>query len=172
MNRILDGVGANYHFFMNSVKAISEVIQMAGLTPKSCRIICANTVANKGKLPAGFKISSTCDPVKTINFYTSTCFEGCDILDTKGRTFIVCDPNRKNTLLDISTSMLQICGRIRDSEFKNDMVIIYNTTRYEKEDTLDAFETRVQEEISKAEKNALALNIMDEGLRSQILAKM
>ena len=68
--------------------------------------------------------------------------------------------------------MLQICGRIRNSEYKNDMVIIYNTTRYEKDDTLDAFEARVQEEISKAEKNALALNIMDEGLRSQILAKM
>ena len=172
MNRILDGVGANYHIFMNSVKAISEVIQMAGLTPKNCRIICANTVANKGKLPPGFKISSTNDPVKTINFYTSTCFEGCDIMDTNGRTFIVCDPNRKNTLLDISTSMLQICGRIRNSEYKNDMVIIYNTTRYEKDDTLDAFEARVQEEISKAEKNALALNIMDEGLRNQILAKM
>lgn len=172
MNRILDGVGANYHIFMNSVKAISEVIQMAGLTPKNCRIICANTVANKGKLPSGFKISSTNDPVKTINFYTSTCFEGCDIMDTNGRTFIVCDPNRKNTLLDISTSMLQICGRIRNSEYKNDMVIIYNTTRYEKDDTLDAFEARVQEEISKAEKNALALNIMDEGLRNQILAKM
>ena len=65
-----------------------------------------------------------------------------------------------------------IVNQIRDSEFKNDMVIIYNTTRYEKDDTLDAFEARVQEEISKAEKNALALNIMDEGLRNQILAKM
>ena len=172
MNRILDGVGANYHMFMNSVKAISEVIQMAGLKPENCRIICADTTGNKSKLPAGFQISSTSDPVKTINFYTSTCFEGCDIFDPKGRTFIICDPNRKNTLLDISTSMLQICGRIRDSEYKNDMGIIYNTTRYEKDDTLDAFEARIEEEISKAEKNALGLNIMDQGLRNQILSKM
>ena len=158
--------------FMNSVKGICEVIQLAGLTPENCRVVCANTKDNKDKLPPGFKISSPGDQVKTINFYTSTCFEGCDILDTNGRTFIICDPNRTNTLLDITTSMRQICGRIRNTRYKHDMTIIFNTTRYEDADTFEAYEARVKEEVQKAEKNARGLNEMDEEFRNQIIAKI
>ena len=171
-NRIIDGVGANYHMFMNSVKGISEVIQLAGLKPENCRIICANTSANKSKLPEGFDISSPGNPVKTINFYTSTCFEGCDIYDPNGRTFIICDPNRKNTILDISTSMRQICGRIRNTRYKHDMTIIFNTTRYEDADTFEAYKARVEEEVRKAEKNAKGLNELDADFRNQIIAKI
>ena len=158
--------------FMNSVKGISEVIQLGGLKPEDCRVICSNKQANKEKLPEGFEISSPDDPVKTINFYTSTCFEGCDILDPNGRTFIICDPNRKNTLLDISTSMRQICGRIRNTRYKHDMTVIFNTTRYEDADTFEAYKARVEEEVRKADKNVKGLNEMDEDFRKQIIAKI
>ena len=91
-NKIIDGVGSNYHMFMNSVRGIVEIIQLASLRPEDCRIICAKNSINKTKLKAGFEIASTTDPVKRINFYTSTCFEGCDLKDTEGRIFIICDP--------------------------------------------------------------------------------
>ena len=171
-NRITDDVGANYHMFFNSVRAISDIIQMGGLRPEDCRIICSTGNNNQDKLPAGFKIASTTDPVKPINFYTSTCFEGCDIYDPNGYTFIICDPNRPNTLLDISTSMLQICGRIRESKYKGHMALIYNTTRYEDADTLEAYKERVKEEVQKAERNVMAMNMMDEEFRKQIMAKI
>lgn len=91
-NRIIDNTGANYHMFLNSVRGIIEIIQMVSLRPEDCRIICADKKDNEKILPTGFKIASTTDPVKTINFYTSTCFEGCDIMDRNSRTFIICDP--------------------------------------------------------------------------------
>lgn len=171
-NRIKDRVGANYHLFMNSVKGISDVIEAAGLTPENCRIVCANNEENKGKLPLGFGISLPGGKVKEINFYTSTCFEGCDIYDTNGRTFIICDPHRVNTLLDISTSMRQICGRIRKSEYKDDMTIIFNTIRYEDADTFEDYKARLDEEVKKAARNAKGLNEMDEDLRKQIIEKI
>ena len=171
-NRIIDGVGANYHLFFNSVKGIVEVILLAGLKPENCRVICANTQENKDKLPEGFSISTPGDEVRTINFYTSTCFEGCDILDTNGRTFIICDPNRPNSILDISTSIRQICGRIRNTDYKNQLTIIFNTTRYEDADTFEAYKAGVDEEVRKASMNAEGLNMMDADFRNQIIAKI
>lgn len=153
-NLILDGGEINYHFFMNSVWGIKEAVEKGGLSPDNCRIICADNKENRAKLPKGFSISTPGDPAKPINFYTSTCFEGCDILDENGRTFIVCDPHRPNTLLDISTSMLQICGRIRNSRFRGQMTLIFNTTRYEEEETLDQFIKRIERETAEAEENA------------------
>ena len=152
-NRIKDGTGPNYHMFMNSVKGIVDIINKAKLTPENCRVVCANTEKNKSKLPDGFTISSANDPVKTINFYTSTCFEGCDLLDENSRTFIICDPNRPTTVLDISTSMLQICGRIRNSRHRGEMTLIYNTTRYEEEESLELYMKRIESEIAEAEED-------------------
>lgn len=158
--------------FFNSVKGISNVLSLAGLTPENTKVVCANTKENKSKLPEGFVISGPNDPPKTINFYTSTCFEGCDIYDPIGRTFIICDPHRPNSLLDISTSMLQICGRIRETLYKDDMTIIFNTTRYEDEDTLEAYMARQQKEIEEADQIARALNETPESFRDQIIAKI
>jgi hypothetical protein len=159
--------------FFNSVRGISNVITLAGLTPKNTKVVCANTKENKSKLPDGFEISGPNDPPKTINFYTSTCFEGCDIYDPIGRTFIICDPHRPNSLLDISTSMLQICGRIRDNEmYKDDMTIIFNTTRYEDEDTLEAYVERQKKEIEEADQIAKALNETPERFRNQIITRI
>ena len=157
-NRISDNHNVNFHMFMNSVKGIAQIIGKAGLTPENCRVVCSNSKENLAKLPEGFTISTSNDPVKPVNFYTSTCFEGCDIMDEYGRTFIICDPHKPNTLLDISTSMLQICGRIRDSKYKEEMTLIYNTTRYEEEETLEQYIERIDREKAEAEKDAEWLN--------------
>lgn len=173
MNRIKDGSGPNYHMFMNSVKGISEIIRKAGLTPENCRVVCASTGKNKSKLPEGFAISTANDPVKTINFYTSTCFEGCDLFDWESRTFIICDPNKPNTVLDISTSMLQICGRIRNSRNNGEMTLIYNTTRYEEEASLDLYLQRIEDEIAEAAEDIDWLNNgPDTRLRRQLLLEL
>lgn len=158
--------------FFNSVRGIANVITYAGLTPENTKVVCSNNKDNKAKLPEGFEISGPSDPPKTINFYTSTCFEGCDIYDPIGRTYIICDPHRPHSLLDISTSMLQICGRIRETMYKDDMTIIFNTTRYEDEDTLEAYMARQQEEIEEAEQTVKALNEAPESFRKQVIARI
>jgi len=170
-NRITDGIGANYHMFFNSVRGIVEVVQYAGLKPEECRIICADRAENWKKLPKGFQIESTSDPVKTINFYTSTCFEGCDIYDENGRTFIICDPYRPNTLLDITTSMRQICGRIRKTNHEG-VAIIWNQSHYEDTDSYDAFEARLHKDRMDAEQNVMAINSMTSDLRKKWIANM
>jgi len=74
--------------------------------------------------------SSTTDTPKKINFLTSTVFEGSDIYDENGRIIIVSDPSKSNTLLDISTSIQQIAGRIRNSKYMNCITHLFKTTRY------------------------------------------
>jgi hypothetical protein len=87
----------------------------------------------------GFDIvDSTTDP-KKFNFYTSTCFEGQDIYDENGRTFIVSEPHKQHTMMDISTSFIQICGRIRNSKYNGEIIHIYATSYYKDYPTLKEF---------------------------------
>lgn len=80
--------GGNAHFFVNSVEFIAKVIKDAGLTPDQVKVVCSNGVGslerNTAKLGTAYPIERPHDPVKRINFYTSTCFEGCDIMDEDG----------------------------------------------------------------------------------------
>lgn len=118
----------NLHFFLNSVDGISSIIKECDLNKEDVRIVCANNKKNKDKL-SGFSIQSTKDLVKKINFYTSTAFEGCDIYDKDAEIFVLCNGNRAHTLLDISTTLFQVAGRIRDIK-DNTVNLIYTTTRY------------------------------------------
>ena len=68
--------------------------------------------------------------VKKLNFYTSCAFEGCDIYDKNGLCIIICDTNIATTILDISTKIRQICGRLRDSKYKDECVIILNSSKH------------------------------------------
>ncbi|MFR4024465.1 MAG: hypothetical protein ACLTZY_00300 [Alistipes indistinctus] len=84
----------------------TKVIDLAKLTPEQVKVVCSvsgdNGENNQRKLGKDYPIGQPSDPVKKINFYTSTCFEGCDIYDENGVTFIVSDGNKSHTLLDIS----------------------------------------------------------------------
>lgn len=132
--RVKHGGKDNYHIFLNSVQGISRIIRLAGLMPEDCRIVCSQSEdsrnRNQNKLPLGFTIGSTTDPVKLFNFYTSTCFEGQDIFDENGRTFIVSEKYRDYTKMDIQTSLLQICGRIRDSKYRTEITQLYSFSKY------------------------------------------
>lgn len=155
-SRIKEGGESNYHVFLNSVKGISRIIRLANLTPENTRIVCSDSNSTN-RLPAGFDIAKTTDEVKTINFYTSTCFEGQDIYDKNGRSFIVSEGYRDHTKIDISTTMIQICGRIRNSEYKNEVVQIYATSHY-KDVSLEEFEKELKKEVEDARHDAQQYN--------------
>ena len=154
-NKIIKNGDCNYHIFLNSVEDISSIIRTAKLTPENTRVICSQSEdtlrKNLGKLPEGFTISKALDELKPISFYTSTCFEGQDIIDNNGRTFIVSNARKEHTMIDISTSFIQICGRIRQSQYNDEIVHFYSTTRYNSEVSLEEFERATYKALEKAQ---------------------
>lgn len=160
-SRIKNGGDDNFHIFINSVEGIAKIIRRANLSPSDCRIVCSRSESslskNKEKLPSGFEIQTTTDPVRLFNFYTSTCFEGQDIYDEFGRTFIVSEKSKDHTKMDVRTTLPQICGRIRDSRYKNEITQIYSESLY-KEVTKEEFEKNIRMKVEKAEHDAKLLN--------------
>ena len=166
----------NLHIFVNSVEFIAKVIDTLKLAPEAVKIVCSTSgesrQENQRKLGNAYPIGQPSDPAKKINFYTSTCFEGCDIFDSDGVTFIVSDGRKAHTLLDISTLFTQICGRIRDSRYKAQIVHVYSTTKYSKAVTLDEFVAATQRTLAQAEKFASDINAVDEPSREKLLKKI
>lgn len=118
----------NLHLFCNSVDFIKDVVKAGNIKPEDVRIVCSQDDKNKLKL-SGYKIETTKHPVKRINFYTSTCFEGCDIYDTNGKIYVFSDGTKAHTLVDISTTLPQIAGRIRNIK-DGSIDLIYRNSRY------------------------------------------
>lgn len=131
VNEIKKAESENYnlHIFINSVNTIRAIVkQLNGI---NYRTICSKESENKDfKLGGILKVSSINSPIQKINFYTATAFEGVDIYDPIGRTIIVSDTHIAQTLIDISTLMIQICGRLRDSEYKDEVLFICNTSNH------------------------------------------
>lgn len=148
--------GSNYHIFLNSVKGISSIIKKAKLKKEEVRIVCSynndSYKRNIEKLPTGFEIEDSNTIPKAFNFYTSTCFEGQDIYDPNGRTFIVSEPHKQHTMMDISTSLIQICGRIRNSKYNGEVIQIYSTSYYRDYPTLEDFKIYTEKNIQEAER--------------------
>ena len=159
--RLKYGGEDHYHIFLNSVRGISRIIRLAGLMPEDCRIVCSQSEdtrqRNLEKLPPGFSISSTIEPVKLFNYYTSTCFEGQDIFDKNGRIFIVSEKYNDHTKLDIQTSLVQICGRIRDTKYL-EINQLYSTSKYNNV-SREEFEANLNRDLIIAEKNAKAYDL-------------
>lgn len=171
-SRMTKGGSDNYHIFINSVEGIAKMIRRADLSPSDCRIVCSrseNSLSkNKEKLPSGFEIQTTTDPVKMFNFYTSTCFEGQDIYDKKGRTFIVSEPYKDHTKMDIMTTQVQICGRIRDSIYNNEITQIYGTSPY-KDVSIEEFKANVELKVRDAEHDAEQLERLTKERKERLL---
>lgn len=113
----------NWHIFLNSVNTIRQIVTK--LSESEYKVVCSKV--NKARNQIKLNYESTLTPPKHYNFYTSNSFEGCDIYDKKGKTVIVCDTNIATTILDISTMVKQICGRLRDSIYKQEVYLILNT---------------------------------------------
>lgn len=153
-NKVRGNSDCNYHIFLNSVEDIASIIRTAKLAPDNTRVICSQSEdviqKNLDKLPNGFTISKALDELKPISFYTSTCFEGQDIIDNNGRTFIV-SSGKEHTMMDISTSFIQICGRIRESKYRSEIVHFYSVNRYISEISLEEFEEATYRALKEAQ---------------------
>jgi hypothetical protein len=166
--RLAGKMFGNLHFFVNSVEFISQAIKKSGVPPEQVRVICSEN-NDKAKTKLGkYTIASINDKVKPINFYTSACFEGCDIYDTEGKTYIVSDKQQSHTLLDISTLIVQICGRIRDSKYKTEITHIFNNTRY-KDISFEDFKANTNKERIKSLDYINEINHLSETSRTKTI---
>ena len=126
----IDGVKSyEAYFFINSVTDIASILQYCNLTKDEVKIVCADNPSNREKL-AGYEISNSRAANKPFTFITSKSFEGADYFSESGVCFIVSNSSNTNTLLDISTDIYQIAGRIRTATnpFRNILIHIFNTT--------------------------------------------
>ena len=172
-SRASKGGDDHYHIFINSVEGIAKIIRLAGLNPSQCRIVCSqseNTKDGNQKKLGEFEIKSTSDPVRLFNFYTSTCFEGQDIFDPIGRTFIVSEAYKDHTKMDVTTSLLQICGRVRDSKFRTEINQIYATSKY-KDVTPEEFEATIRKKVEDAKHDAELFNEMAQDRKERLISR-
>lgn len=134
------------YFFVNSVRIIKDILDNANLTPDEVKIICGESDRNKYLLE-DFGISKVHDPNKPFTFVTSKSFLGVDFYSDSGVIYVVSGVSKKNTLLDISTDITQIAGRIRNinNPFKDTIFHIYNTGVYELNEK--EFQTTVENKV-------------------------
>lgn len=88
---------------------------------------------------------------KKINFYTKSSWLGADVFDAEAQIYIVTDGAKKHTMIDVSTSLIQILGRIRNSR-NNRAYLFLNQNRYLVEN--DDFATQYAIDQAEREKNA------------------
>lgn len=169
-------VGGNrveeYYFFLNSVRAIKDIIDKTGLTNDEVKVICADKIENRRKL-GDISISEVSDTNKPFTFCTKTVFCGADFHSNSGLTIVISSHVNKNTMLDIATDIQQIAGRIRtqDNPFKNIVLHIFSTglscqTQIE-------FNTWLNERIESAQHIIDAYNnLTDDNQRKAIVARI
>ena len=117
--------------FLNSVTTIKQVIDMLELEDDEVKVCCAQRQRNRLIL-GRFKRESVIAPNKRINFFTKKSFQGCNLFSNNGLIIVASDVHRTQTLVDISTTMEQISGRLRENDdyhniFRYTMVHIYST---------------------------------------------
>lgn len=144
------------HVFINSVGGIGSILTALKYpAASSVRIVCVPTKNNVAKIKsvgergeAKYSISNVNTPAKSINFYTSTAFEGVDIFDKTGRSMVVVDGNKDFTKVDILTTLPQIRGRVRDSVYSSSIEILYTPTY--KEYVEDRYRQEYVDSITKS----------------------
>ena len=119
------------YIFLNSVTSIRQICDTLDLKDEDVKICCANRIRNR-KLMDKYTISSFTSPNKRINFFTSKCFQGCNLFTNNGLIIVVSDANRESMVTDLTSDLVQIAGRIRDNKefhncFRNILIHIYST---------------------------------------------
>ena len=161
----------NAHFFVNSVEFIANMIKSCELTEENTRVVFSKNNKNYKNKVQGISNSTTTTLAKKINFYTSTCFEGCDLMDEEGKIYIISDSAKAQTLADISTQVPQIAGRIRNTKYNDCITHFYKQTRYCEDLSYEEFKAVVFEEERKAKIFVEKVNSDDdikEGIKESI----
>lgn len=172
----------NAHIFVNSLRSIINVIRIlrgAGINDTSLiRIVCATNVRNQNllddELKEEFSISPVGSGVCKINFYTATAFEGCDIYDEEGKSFIITDGSKDHTKIDIVTVLPQIIGRIRNSRHKDNVSLLYTSNDYINDLSETEFEERVHYNLREAEETVKKYELIkdDHTIRNVLLENL
>lgn len=152
LNNELEG---NPYFFINSVTSIVQIIKelkKAGYDdPNLYKIICGNNEVNLTKihkhLGKKFNIEFTTDPLKKITFCTATLFEGSDIYDRDGVTYVITDGTKDFTKYDVLTTLPQIIGRLRDSKHKGTVYVLLTPSYYFSYTSIEEFEVEVRKQL-------------------------
>ena len=118
------------YIFLNSVTSIKQICETLDLPEEEIKICCATR--NRNRLLLGkYQIEDVTSPNKKINFFTSKCFQGCNLFTDNGLVVVVSDCNKDSLVTDLSSDLVQIAGRIRSSSnncFSNLLVHLYSTS--------------------------------------------
>lgn len=157
----------NAYFFYNSVEAISQVcykLLKAGLCSVSdIRIIAAdkNSSYIHKYVSTELNIESVVSSPKKLNFLTAKAFEGCDIYDEDGVTYVCADARKKHTRLEIHTKIPQIVNRIRNSKYNNEVYLLYTKSFISTNVSKEEFIIQTEAAISKANRQVDSIKNMD-----------
>lgn len=140
------------YVFCNSVTTIATIIKSCELTGDDIKVVCSDTIRN-GQTLGTTSISKMGDPNKAINFFTKKGFQGCNLFTNNGLVIVISDSSKKQTLVDIQTTMYQINGRLRTNKefnniFRDKLWHIFSTGFVTKKK--DAFETELEETKRKS----------------------
>ncbi len=149
----------NAHFFINSVDSICSIIRklkQAGYDePNNINIVCSDNEYNRNKIEKAlskkYSISQAGKDARKLNFYTSTAFEGCDIKDKEGKCIIVADGSKDHTKINLMTTLPQIVNRIRDSNYKNEVELLYSSNSYFSHLSEKDYETEIKYNLDRAQ---------------------
>lgn len=122
----------NAHIFINSVSMICGIVnklRRAGISnTNNTKIVCADNLDNraflKKQLGVEWQTPSQPNCGGKVVFYTSVAFEGSDVYDEDGITYIGVDCSKNNTKLDMSLSVAQIVGRVRNSKYRGELKML------------------------------------------------
>lgn len=156
-------------FFYNSVEAIAviakKLIESKICDVKDIRIIAAdkNDAYLKRYAHKDLSIESTHDcriNPKKITFVTAKAFEGCDIIQEEGVTYICADGKKKHTRLEIHTKIPQIVNRIRNSKYKETAYLLYTTSFTKDCRTKEEFKVFIEKEMRDTKEALEELNTL------------
>ena len=162
------------YIFINSVTSIKQIADTLKLNPNDVKICCADRIRNN-KLLGEYQIESVSSPNKKINFFTKKCFQGCNLFTNNGLIIVASDAYRTQTLVDISTTMEQIAGRIRINDeyqniFRNVIVHLFSTNKNVMSD--EEFKMVMQDKENEADKLLSGWNKLDKEERQTYIKRM
>lgn len=162
------------YIFINSVTSIKQIADTLKLNPDDVKICCADRIRNN-RLLGEYQIESVSSPNKKINFFTKKCFQGCNLFTNNGLIIVASDAYRTQTLVDISTTMEQIAGRIRINDeyqniFRNVIVHLFSTNKNVMSD--EEFEMLMQDKEKEADKLLSGWSKLDKEERQTYIKRM
>lgn len=162
------------YIFINSVTSIKQIADTLKLNPNDVKICCADRIRNN-KLLGEYQIESVSSPNKKIYFFTKKCFQGCNLFTNNGLIIVASDAYRTQTLVDISTTMEQIAGRIRINDeyqniFRNVIVHLFSTNKNVISD--EEFEMVMQDKEKEADKLLSGWSKLDKEERQTYIKRM